>query len=472
MSVGSPAPPLDRERSESPGPDQWEATDTLAVSVVVPTFRRDETLLRLLAALAEQDLPRDRFEVVVVDDACSQSMPAAVAGFAAHEPGLRLRLLPGKSQGPATARNIGWRAATAPLIAFIDDDAYPERLDSIGDVLMSTPAMRALKQPLPGRQIALLTSPSGAEAGRLCPVVDEVIAYDALWMKATAPRESAAPDLAMVERLRAGRFDGAAIFTCFSQSPLPAALFCFLAGIPLRLAHCRENPYQLLSDRLPECEPGSGIRHEVQRQSDLVAAIGCRTDDDRLALGVPAAAQAAIDGRLAGLRVDGGRPWAVLHTGATAASRRYPPEQFAAAARCLVERHGWRLLYTGDAGERELVERVVAASGVPGENLAGRLSFAELAALIARAPLVITNNSGPAHVAAALGTPVVDLYAGTNPQHTPRRVPARVLMHDVPCRWCFKSVCPEGHQLCLRGIAPGEVVQAALELMRETRQLA
>ncbi len=346
------------------------------------------------------------------------------------------------------------------------------RLDSIGDVLMTTPALRALKESLPGREVALLSSPSGAEAGRLCPVVDEVIVYDAPWMKATAPRESAAPDLAMIERLRAGRFDAAVIFTCFSQSPLPAALICFLAGIPLRLAHCRENPYQLLSDRLPEREPENGIRHEVRRQLDLVAAIGCRAEDERLALAVPEAARQVIGRRLAALGIDGDRPWAVLHTGATAASRRYPPEQFAAAARCLAGEHGWQLLYTGDAGERELVAGVIAASGVPGENLAGRLDFAELAALVARTPLLITNNSGPAHVAAALGTPVVELYAGTNPQHTPWRVPARVLMHDVPCRWCYKSVCPEGHHACLRGVAPVEVVEAALKLMHDSHRLS
>lgn len=128
MIATSPAPSKPQEIPAGAEPPCME-TDTLAVSVVVPTFRRDETLLRLLAALAEQDLPREQFEIVVVDDACSDNTPAAVAGFAAHEPGLRLRLLPGKSEGPATARNIGWRAATAPLIAFIDDDAYPERPD-------------------------------------------------------------------------------------------------------------------------------------------------------------------------------------------------------------------------------------------------------------------------------------------------------------------------------------------------------
>jgi glycosyltransferase involved in cell wall biosynthesis len=128
MTALSPAPPQPQGIPASAVSSPVE-TDTLAVSVVVPTFRRDETLLRLLTALAAQDLPREQFEIIVVDDACSESTPAAVAAFAAREPGLRLRLLPGKSRGPATARNLGWRAAIAPLIAFIDDDAYPERAD-------------------------------------------------------------------------------------------------------------------------------------------------------------------------------------------------------------------------------------------------------------------------------------------------------------------------------------------------------
>ena len=129
MTALSPAPPPAHELLPAADEPPPATIDTLAISVVVPTFRRDDTLLRLLAALAKQDLPREQFEIVVVDDACSQTTPAAVAAFAAHEPGLRLRLLPGKSRGPATARNIGWRAAAAPLIAFIDDDAYPERPD-------------------------------------------------------------------------------------------------------------------------------------------------------------------------------------------------------------------------------------------------------------------------------------------------------------------------------------------------------
>ena len=91
----------------------------------------------------------------------------------------------------------------------------------------------------------------------------------------------------------------------------------------------------------------------------------------------------------------------------------------------------------------------------------------ELVAIIAIAPLLIANNTGPVHIAAAVGTPVVDLYALTNPQHTPWGVPHRVLSHDVPCKYCYKSICPEGHHNCLRLITPDSVVRAACELLNE-----
>jgi ADP-heptose:LPS heptosyltransferase len=112
-----------------------------------------------------------------------------------------------------------------------------------------------------------------------------------------------------------------------------------------------------------------------------------------------------------------------------------------------------------------LVEAIRAGSGVPTHSLAGQLSLGELGAALRLAAVALTNNSGPAHVAAAVGTPVVELYALTNPQHTPWRVRSRVLFHDVPCRFCFKSACPAGHHACLAGVEPGRVVEAVLELL-------
>ncbi len=353
---------------------------------------------------------------------------------------------------------MSWDAATRVLVV---------RLDGMGDVLMTTPALRAVRQSRPGRHVTLLTSPAGAAVAALVPEVDEVIVYQAPWMKA-ADAADAGASLELVARLRAGGFDAAIICTVYSQSPLPAALLCYLAGIPLRLAHCRENPYHLLTDWVAEREPEQVIRHEVRRQLDLVATVGYRTADERLSLRVPAEARARVLRLLADQRLNPERMWLVIHPGATAPSRRYPLELYAQVARRLTVDYGWQVVLTGSEAERGLVQRLRAAMGVPSFSLAGRLALPELAALIQLAPLLITNNTGPAHIAAAVGTPVVDLYALTNPQHTPWGVPARVLFHDVPCRHCYKSVCPQGHHDCLRRVHPDAVVTAAAELVAET----
>jgi ADP-heptose:LPS heptosyltransferase len=97
-------------------------------------------------------------------------------------------------------------------------------------------------------------------------------------------------------------------------------------------------------------------------------------------------------------------------------------------------------------------------------SLAGTLDIGELAALLQLATVAVVNNSVAAHLAAAVDTPVVDLYALTNPQHTPWGVAHCVLNHDVACRYCFKSVCPQGHHRCLATVAPEEVVDAVRRL--------
>ena len=336
------------------------------------------------------------------------------------------------------------------------------RLDSLGDVLMTTPAIRALRAGPRVDHITLLTSPSGAAIARMVPEVDEVIVYEAPWMKAT-DGHSAAYDRAMIDRLEKGCFDAAAVFTVYSQTPFPAVMLCRLAGIPLILAHCRERAYGLISNAVAETEPEQQVRHEVQRHLDLVATLGWSSPDQRMSVVPPIEAIAGADALISHLGL-GALGWALVHPGATASSRRYPPEGYAHAMRTLAREDGMRFVLTGDAGEADLCDQILAEAGV-GTSLAGRLDLATLVALIARAPLVITNNTGPAHIAAALGRPLIDLYALTNPQHTPWGTEARVLSHDVPCRWCYKSICPQGHHLCLRGVGPERIVDAARDLM-------
>jgi len=346
------------------------------------------------------------------------------------------------------------------------------RLDAMGDVLMTTPALRAIRTSARGARLTLLTSTAGAAVAPFIPELDDVTVYDPPWMPGAgaSPGSTAPADLQFVEALAARAFDAAIVFTVHTQSPLPAALLAHLAGIPRVLAHCRETPYGLVSDWVPEPELVRSTRHEVRRQLDLVGHVGFSTTDERLSFRVPPDAMRRIRDTVLpanGIRPGDGRPWAVVHPGASAPSRRYRPDGFAAAAGRLAREDGVQIVFTGGRDEVELVETIRGAMGAPSVSLAGRLSLAELSALLAVAPLLIANNTGPVHLAAALATPVVDLYALTNPQHTPWMTPARVLNVDVPCRGCRRSVCPLGHQACLSLVHPDRVVDAARELLAQ-----
>jgi ADP-heptose:LPS heptosyltransferase len=339
------------------------------------------------------------------------------------------------------------------------------RLDGMGDVLMTTPAIRALAASGdPGRRITMLASSGGAALGDLIDGVDDVIAYDAPWVKGGGA-DGPAGDRRMVAKLRERAFDAAVIFTVCTQSALPAATLCYMAGIPLRLAHSRENAYRLLTDWIPEPERDGPQRHEVRRQLDLVAAVGATTADESLSVRVPRRGfdEAIVRLADAGWRAAPSEPFLVLHVGASAPSRRYRADGFAEAARELARR-GHLLVFTGSADEAELVDSVRRRVDGRTVSLAGRLSIEGLAAVLSMATVVVSNNTAPVHLSAAVGTPVVDLYALTNLQHTPWMVPNRVLFHDVPCKGCLKSVCPLRHHACLALVSPSDVVRAALHL--------
>lgn len=350
-----------------------------------------------------------------------------------------------------------WRAARKVLAV---------RLGSFGGVLMSTPACKAIKRAAPGMDLTLLAAPATAAEARHLPHVDRAIAYGAPW--AQGADGGTGLDLAVVETLREGCFDAAIIFSVATQSALPAALLCRMAGIPLRLAHSRENPHGLLTNWIAEtdaCLPG--MRHEVRRQLDLVAAVGFEAGDEGLKFRCGAEDAAGMRLKFAAAGGDPGESFFVVHPGAQAASRRYPAARFGAAAGALARMSGCRAVFCAGPGEEGLADEARLAAGGQGRmlSLAGQLSLGELAALIDAAELLVCNHGAPAQLAAALGTPLVELYPLTHPQHTPWRAVARVLNRDVPCRNCLSSVCPQGHHECLMGVAVEEVVEAGLGLM-------
>ena len=336
------------------------------------------------------------------------------------------------------------------------------RLDSMGDVLMTEPAIRALKESRPDRRLTLLTSPAGAEAASLIPEIDEVVVYRAPWMKTET--NGAPGDLEFIDGLKAYGFDGAVVFTVYSQSPLAAALALYLAEVPRRLAYCRENPYHLLTHWLREEEPENLQRHEVRRQLDLVASIGCTTESEGIQIAISEDHRAEARTAIANAGIDPDRPWLIVHPGASAPSRRYRADGFAEVIRRLTGDHELQVMLTGSPDEADLLARIQNESGLPEESIAIDLTLGGLAAVVEKAPLLLSNNTGPVHLAAATGTPVVDLYALTNPQHTPWQVASRVLSEDVECRWCYSSRCPQDHHACLDSIAPETIVGAVIEL--------
>jgi lipopolysaccharide heptosyltransferase II len=355
-----------------------------------------------------------------------------------------------------------WRAAQRVLAV---------RLDNLGDLLVTTPALHAIKQSLPGIELSVLASPVGAQAARLNPDIDAVIAYDSPFIDpwCQLPHDSHR-EQRLIADLRQRNFDGAIIFTSFRQSALPAAYLCYLAGIPLRLAASLDASGSLLTTRH---RPPERMMHEVETALDLVGAIGCATADRDLVVRVPEQARTTFDRRLADWDVDSSSragPLVVLHPGASMPARMYPAELYGEVADRLVTQLGAHVVIAGSADERELVARV--HDGVRPERrpaalrVAGELPFPELCALIERADLVITNNTGPMHLAAALKTPVVTLFALTNPpeQWGPWRVLHRLLYHEVACQLCYQRTCPYSHE-CLRLITPQMVLDNAADLL-------
>src|SRR5258706_15951004 len=170
------------------------------------------------------------------------------------------------------------------------------RLDNLGDVLVTTPALHAIKQSLPDAQLTLLASPIGAQVARLNPDLDDVIVYQAPWMDPwhKLPQDSQR-EQQMIAAIRERQFDGAIIFTSYHQSPLPAAYLCYLADIPLRVAASIDGPGSLLTTRHKHPER---MMHEVERGLDLVGAIGLQTGDLDLVLQVPEEARLQLAHRL------------------------------------------------------------------------------------------------------------------------------------------------------------------------------
>jgi ADP-heptose:LPS heptosyltransferase len=328
------------------------------------------------------------------------------------------------------------------------------RLDNDGDVLLAGPAIRAVAAS--STRVTLLCGPRGAQAARMLPGVDEIVTYRAEWIDPEPSAVDRDRILALADRLAALGLDEAIVLTSFHQSPLPLALVLRMAGVPCVAATSADYPGSLLDVRhLIDDDV-----HEVERSLSLVATLGHvlpRDDDGRLAV------------RAEAPPADLPASFVAVHPGASVPARAWAPERHAELVEVLAAA-GRDVVVTGGPGEEELTAQVAGAHGL---DLGGRTSLGELAGVLARAGCVVVGNTGPAHLAAAVGTPVVSLYAPTVPavRWRPWRVPHELLHVDVPCAGCRARTCPVAGHPCLEGIAPADVA-AAVERLAPAEVLA
>jgi len=299
----------------------------------------------------------------------------------------------------------------------------------MGDVIMSTPALKALKQTFKCR-LTLLTSSMGALITPHVSTVDETIIADLPWIKSN---QSIASDecIELVNLIKAKQFDAAIIFTVYSQNPLPTAMIAYLAGIPLRLAYCRENPYQLLTHWLPDKEPYQVIQHQVERDLKLVEFVGAQTDNKELDINFSTQAKWRAEKKLRKAGITDVNNAVIIHAGVSEQKRAFPLERWVEALKLIHARTGRQYIFTGSTKETAYVQSIVSRTGPYCVNCAGLLSIEEFIAAISMVPLVVTVNTATAHIAAATQTPVIVLYAQTNPQHTPWKVKSSVLYFPV-----------------------------------------
>jgi ADP-heptose:LPS heptosyltransferase len=322
------------------------------------------------------------------------------------------------------------------------------RLDGAGDVFLAGPAVRAIAR---SARVTMLVGPAGAAAARLLPGVADVRVWACPWLLGDPPPVRRNEIDALVDEM-AG-FDEAVVLTSFHQSPLPLALVLRMAGVTRITGASVDYPGSLLDVRLRPGETLDEDQPEPERMLAIAEAAGYPLppdDDGRLHVRLPSPVQAPP-------------AQIVVHPGAAVAARRWPAGHAAEAVRLLAG-EGWRVAVTGGAGESRLTAHVAGDHAL---DLGGRTSMAELAAVIAGASAIVVGNTAAGHLAAAVGTPVVALFAPVVPavRWRPYRV-RQVLLGDqnAPCRGTRARECPVAGHPCLASVRPDQVVAAVRRL--------
>jgi len=327
----------------------------------------------------------------------------------------------------------------------------------IGDAVMTTPAVRAIRNNFPRAEISLLAKPWVVPVFQHSPHVDRIIVYDG-----NGRHRGTGGKLRLARELRQYRFDAAILL----QNAIEAALITWLAGIPCRIGFDTDGRRLLLTHPVRRTREVKTI-HQTGYYLAMLAGAGLQPGSPELFLELGAEDRQQAARNLAQWGITDGRRLIGINPSATfGPTKQWFPERFAALADRLQAKYDATIAIFGGPGDRVLGDRIAGAMRKAPIDLCGRTGLGEAMALIAACDLFITNDSGLMHVAAALQVPLIAIFGSTDPVTTgPFRPASRVVKSEIDCAPCLKPQCPLSHMNCMRDITVDMVFTAAGEIL-------
>jgi heptosyltransferase II len=327
----------------------------------------------------------------------------------------------------------------------------------IGDVIMTLPAVAAVRKRWPGARISVLAKPWVSEIYRLSPDVDEIIDFQEPGRHAGARGK-----LRLAGELRRAPFDCAILL----QNAIEAAIIARLAGIPLRAGYNSDGRGLLLTHSVRRTKAVRQI-HQIDYYLEMVRALGCTPTERSVQLHPGNDYDDVTEKLFKEYGIGAGRTLIGLAPGAAyGPAKMWFPERFAAVVDRLIDDTGAQAILLGSVGDKECTAAVARNARHFLTDIAGKTNLKEAIALISRCALFLSNDSGLMHVAGALGIPTVAIFGSTNPITTSPVGEKSIVIHrDVPCSPCLKPVCPTDFR-CMDLIGAEEVYCAARILFK------
>ena len=332
------------------------------------------------------------------------------------------------------------------------------RTDRIGDVVLSTPAIKAVRDKYPDAHIAFMVRPYAKDLTFDNPYLDEVIIYDKY-----GKHKSLLNTILFALNLRKKKFDLAIMLHPTNR----VHLIAFLAGIPERIGYDRKLAF-LLTKKTPHAKQ-EGKKHELDYTLELLEAAGIQAKDKELFVPLHEENVLKAEKLLSEHHVGNDVTLVAVNPGASCASKRWPAGNFAEISDKLAEKYKARILLISDSANREFADKMAAKMKYEPVNLAGRTSVGDMAALISKCKLFISNDSGPVHIASAVKVPVISIFGRNDTGLSPKRWGPTgdkdVFFHkNVGCDPCLAHNCKLGFK-CLEAVTPSEVLRAAERLL-------